>query len=90
MGLKRISKIRLGEKDSLGFGKDKTCVSLSPSSTRGNLRERERERERERVLLGTLGTQQEKNGSVGFNRPRARCSSSRISHGDGRRGKRCD
>lgn len=84
MGLKRISKIRLGEKDSLGFGKDKTCVFLSPSSTRGNLRERER------VLLGTLGTQQEKNGSVGFNRPRARCSSSRISHGDGRRGKRCD
>jgi hypothetical protein len=86
VGVKRISKIRLGEKDSLGFGKDKTCVS----STRGNLRERERERERERVLLETLGTQQERNGSVGFNRPRARCSSSRISHGDGRRGKRCD
>lgn len=43
MGVKRIIKIRLGEKDSLGFGKDKTCVSLSPSSTRGNLRERERE-----------------------------------------------
>ncbi len=42
MGVKRISKIRLGEKDSLGFGKDKTCVSLSPSSNRGNLRERER------------------------------------------------
>lgn len=45
MDVKRISKIRLGEKDFLGFGKDKTCVSLSPSSTRGNLRERERERE---------------------------------------------
>jgi hypothetical protein len=45
VGVRRISKIRLGEKDSLGFGKDKTCVSLSPSSTRGNLRERESERE---------------------------------------------
>jgi hypothetical protein len=86
VGVKRISKIRLGEKDSLGFGKDKTCVSLSPSSNRGNLRERERER----ILLGTLGTQQERNGSVGFNRPRARCSSSRISYGNGRGGKRCD